>query len=112
MEAPSAEAAPAPVVVTPPPRPKLFFHSPLDAPTMSATAYTSMGYFSADSSSQFEPGRVVAPVATLVSNNGLTWGEEGESAEIHRLQSVYRLPRTGLAGTLTGRTPTSAYASN
>ncbi len=115
LEVPPAPAR-APVAVAPPvERPRVYYHSPLDAPAMSATAYTSMGYFSTDSSSQFDRTRAtIAPVRTaaLVSDNGLVWGEEGERAEIQRLQSVYKLPRTSVAGTLGGRVPSSAYATD
>ncbi len=115
LRTPPAEPPPAQVAIAPVQPPKLYYHSPLEAPAMTATAYTSMGYFSTDPDARFDSAhaRMAAVQANAVSSNtGLNWGDENERADIQKLQSVYKLPRTGVAATLGGRVPASAYAAN
>ena len=71
---------------------------------MPTGSYTSMGYFSADSSSEFRGGfqsaTMVGPVvddAGGTASKGLSsWGDPGEEAGIKALQGVYQLPRVGV----------------
>ena len=89
-----AAVAPKPVA------PRTYFHSSLNAPAMPASAYTSMGYFSTDPSSEFRGDSNVA-VATVTSsavNTGeLNWGDPAEAADIGTIQKVYKLPKVGEA---------------
>ena len=99
---------PAPAAVEPAPAsapvrraaPKLYFHSPLDAPAMSTSMNTSMGYFSADANSEFRGGYTQA-VSTSSSegsgsagvstgNTPLNWGDPREAADIQAIQGVYQ----------------------
>ena len=79
---------------------KTYFHSPLNAPAMDPSAFTSMGYFSTDPSAEFRGDYSVAANVTPVANDGpggLNWGDPTEAADIGAIQKVYKLPKVGEA---------------
>lgn len=100
---------PAPVqpvkAVAPAPRQvaaRTYFHSSLNAPAMSTSEHTGLGYFSTDPSSAYQGERSTAvstapATASGASQGGANWGEPGEAADIGALQKVYTLPKVGQA---------------
>ena len=79
---------------------KTYFHSPLNAPAMSTSSFTSMGYFSTDPSSEFRgdynaAGAVTPVVSTGSISGGLNWGDPTEASDIAAIQKVYTLPKAG-----------------
>ena len=81
--------------------PRVYFHSPLDAPAMLPSAFTSMGYFSTDPSREFRGGGAATPVTPAADNGvtpgGLNWGDPNEASDLNAIQKVYKLPKVGEA---------------
>ena len=69
---------------------------------MSTSAFTSMGYFSTDPSSEFRGDYNAAGAVTPVLDHGTTpgglnWGDPTEASDISAIQKVYTLPKVGQA---------------